>query len=68
MELDKKNCLICKNKINSEKEYICKSCSDSALEKAKDSEFYEDIKKMDKTNYWYIAVLLIISLFHNKDK
>ena len=65
MEIDKKICVCCKKQITDEKEYICTECYNKNLEELKDNELYQEIKKIDNSD-WFIGAIIMWALFGNK--
>lgn len=61
----KKTCVICKNQIADEKEYICSECYNNSLEELKKNEFYQKLKK-NNVPIW--AMRLMIGFAFTKDK
>lgn len=64
MEIDKKICLMCKEKITDDKEYICTECYNKSLKDLKDNELYQELKN-NNIPIWIIGAMLIFAL---KDK
>lgn len=65
MEIDKKTCVICKKPITDDKEYICKECYEKSLEEAKRSEFWQELQKIDNSD-WFLGAMLVFALFSIK--
>lgn len=65
MEIDKKVCVICKKQIVDKKEYICTECYEKSLKELKDNELYQEIKKIDDSD-WFMGVVTMWALFGNK--
>ena len=65
MEINKKTCVICKKPITDDKEYICTECYNKNLEELKDNELYQEIKKIDNSE-WFMGVVIMWALFGNK--
>lgn len=65
MEIDKKVCVICKNQIADEKEYVCTECYEKSLKEIKNNELYQEIKKIDDSD-WFMGVVIMWALFGSK--
>lgn len=67
MEIDKKICVICKQPIIDEKEYICTECYNKSLEELKDNELWKEIQKIDNPE-WFVGAIIVFALLGNKEK
>lgn len=65
MGIDKKVCVICKNQIADEKEYVCTQCYEKSLKELKNNELYQEIKKIDGSD-WFMGVVIMWALFGSK--
>ena len=66
MEINKKICISCKQRITDEREYICEKCHNEAKEQVKDNELYKALKG-DK-DLTIMALAMVMSIFKDKEE